>query len=81
MIPYFIFTENVQKALYVSSGITGGILLGFGFMRARLIGTSLRDQIESAFLTLFLGGVAAGVAYGVVYGVNNISSLKSSVSE
>jgi VIT1/CCC1 family predicted Fe2+/Mn2+ transporter len=75
MIPYFIFTQNVQRALYVSIGIAAVVLLIFGALRARLIGANLKDQVMSAGFTLLLGGIAAGVAYGVVYGINKTSSL------
>lgn len=70
MIPYFAVPGNIFTALYISIGVTCVVLLLFGFLRARLIGTSVKDQFLSAGLTLLLGGTAAGVAYGVVWGVN-----------
>jgi VIT1/CCC1 family predicted Fe2+/Mn2+ transporter len=75
MIPYFIFSKNVNEALFVSIGITAVVLLAFGFTKARLSGTGLKECCIGAVQTLLLGGSAAGAAYGIVYGVNSVSVL------
>ena len=71
MIPYFIFAHNINRALYASIGITAIVLLMFGFTKAKLSGTGLKDALIGAVQTLLLGGIAAGVAYGVVRAVNS----------
>lgn len=75
MIPYFIFTKDVNKALYVSIAITGVVLILFGFTKSKLSGTNTKDALLGSVQTLCLGGIAAAVAYGVVRGVNSASSL------
>ena len=75
MIPYFIFHDHVNKALFVSIGITACVLLIFGFVKSKLSGTSLKDCFFSAVQTLVLGAAAAGAAYGIVLGVNSSSTL------
>lgn len=75
MIPYFIFTHSTTHALFVSIGITAVVLILFGIVRSRLIGGTLRDQFETAVMTLLLGSVAAGASYGIVYAVDKASVL------
>ena len=75
MIPYFIFTKDVNNALFTSIGITAVVLLAFGFTKAKLCGTGLKDAVIGALQTLLIGGVAAGVAYGVVRAVNGATVL------
>lgn len=70
MIPYFIFRRNVNDALFVSIGITGLVLLAFGYIKAKIIGISRRACVMSALQALLIGTLAAGAAYGVVRAVN-----------
>ena len=75
MMPYFIFSNNVTRALYLSIGLTGVVLLAFGFAKARLTGTCNKDAISSALQTLVIGGVAAAASYGIVRAVNSSEAL------
>ena len=75
MVPYFIFTNNINKALYTSIGLTVFVLLGFGFVKAKLTGTGNKDAVFGALQTLLVGGVAAGAAYGIVLAVNSAHFL------
>ncbi|KAK5013300.1 Protein ccc1 [Cryomyces antarcticus] len=74
MIPYFIY-KNVNHALFTSIGITVLILLGFGYAKAVVTGTSQKDAVWSALQTLMLGAIAAGSSYGIVRGVDSAKSL------
>ncbi|SMR50702.1 unnamed protein product [Zymoseptoria tritici ST99CH_3D1] len=69
MIPYFAM-HTVNHALFTSIGITVVILIAFGYVKARVTGTTQRDAGWSAVQTLVVGAVAAGVSYGIVRGVN-----------
>ena len=71
MIPYLALPHDVYKALFISIGVTGAILLAFGYVKAKVIGTTQRDAILSALQTLLLGAIAAGAAYGIVRAVNS----------
>ena len=75
LIPYFIFTKHISYALYTSIGLTGFVLLAFGFVKAKLTGTGLKDAAFGAVQTLIIGGVAAGAAYGIVRAVNSSQTL------
>ena len=75
MIPYFIFVKDVNKALFVSIGVTAVVLLAFGYTKAKLSGTGTKDALWGAVQTLLLGGIAAGVAYGIVKAVDQVPSL------
>ena len=75
MIPYFIFHHNIDRALWFSVGLTGMVLLAFGFVKAKLTGTGHKDAVVGALQTLLVGGVAAGVAYGIVRLVNSAGLL------
>ncbi|KAF2192107.1 DUF125-domain-containing protein [Zopfia rhizophila CBS 207.26] len=68
MIPYFAI-PNVNKALFVSIGVTIAILLGFGYVKAIVTGTSKRGAVVSAVQTLAVGVLAAGASYGIVRGI------------
>lgn len=70
MIPYFAFKNNVNHALFTSIGITGVVLLVFGYVKAIYTGTTRRDAVWSALQTLTVGALAAAVSYGIVRGVN-----------
>lgn len=70
MIPYFAFKDNVNHALFTSIGITGVVLIVFGYTKALVTGTSHRDATWSALQTLTVGALAAAVSYGIVRGVN-----------
>jgi len=70
MIPYFAF-RIVDHALFTSIGITVVILVGFGYVKALVTGTSHRDAGWSAVQTLVVGAVAAGMSYGIVRAVNS----------
>ena len=74
-MPYFIYRNNVQHALFLSIGLTGVVLLLFGYVKARLTGNSLKDAVLGAVQTLIVGGIAAGAAYGIVRAVNGSTSL------
>lgn len=75
LIPYFIFSNNVHHALFLSIGLTGAVLLAFGYVKAKLTGTGHKDAILGAIQTLVVGGIAAGAAYGIVRAVNSSSAL------
>lgn len=67
MIPYFAGFNNVNHALFVSIGITVLILISFGYIKAMISGTTLREAGWCAAQTLCVGALAAGVSYGIVY--------------
>jgi vacuolar iron transporter family protein len=69
MIPYFAI-ENVDRALFISIGVTCVVLLIFGYCKAIVTGTTKSTAIYGAVETLAIGAVAAGVSYGIVRGVN-----------
>jgi vacuolar iron transporter family protein len=75
LIPYFIFRDYVLFGLYTSIGVTGIVLLAFGFIKSKLAGTDWKDAIIGAVQTLILGSAAAGVAYAVVQAVNSDKGL------
>lgn len=75
MIPYFIFLKDVNRALWASIGITGFVLLAFGFIKSKLSGTGLKDALYGSVQTFLIGGIAAGTAYGVVRAVNGSNIL------
>ena len=66
MIPYFIFTKDVYRALWTSIAVTAVVLITFGFIKSKLAGTGTKDACIGSLQTLVLGSIAAGVAYGVV---------------
>ncbi|KAI9719768.1 MAG: hypothetical protein M1812_003256 [Candelaria pacifica] len=72
LIPYFA-THHVNKALFISIGVTVVILLGFGYIKAILSGCSKVIGIKSALHTLIVGALAAGASYGIVKGINTAS--------
>jgi VIT1/CCC1 family predicted Fe2+/Mn2+ transporter len=69
MIPYFA-VNNVDRALFISIGVTCVVLLIFGYCKAIATGTTKRTAMYGAVETLAIGAVAAGVSYGIVRGVN-----------
>lgn len=75
LMPYFIFPSDVQHALFLSIGLTGVVLLAFGYVKAKLTGTGLKDAMVGAVQTLIVGGIAAGAAYGIVRAVNSSRTL------
>jgi VIT1/CCC1 family predicted Fe2+/Mn2+ transporter len=75
MIPYFIFTKNVNHALFISIAVTAVVLIAFGFIKSKFAGTGTKDACIGSLQTLILGGIAAGVAYGVVEAVNSSRAL------
>jgi VIT1/CCC1 family predicted Fe2+/Mn2+ transporter len=75
MIPYFIFTKNVNHALFISIAVTAVVLIAFGFIKSKFAGTGNKDACIGSLQTLILGGIAAGVAYGVVEAVNSSRAL------
>ncbi|RMZ84853.1 hypothetical protein DV737_g1024, partial [Chaetothyriales sp. CBS 132003] len=74
MVPYFVF-HDVSHALFTSIGITGVILLAFGYVKALVTGTRHVDAGWSALQTLFIGALAAGVSYGIVKLVGHVDSV------
>ena len=76
MIPYFILSNDVNHALFLSIGLTAVVLLVFGFVKARLLtGTGGKDALYGAVQTLVVGAIAAAAAYGIVRAVNTSQSL------
>jgi len=69
MIPYFA-VNNVDRALFISIGVTCVVLLVFGYSKAVATGTMRGTAIYGAVETLAIGALAAGVSYGIVRGVN-----------
>lgn len=69
MIPYFA-VHSVNKALFISIGVTCVVLLIFGYCKAIATGTTKRAALYGAVETLGIGALAAGVSYGIVRGVN-----------
>ncbi|WP_149536891.1 VIT1/CCC1 transporter family protein [Siccirubricoccus phaeus] len=59
--PYMLM-EEPQRALLISSLLTGVALFGFGWLKARATGL---PALRGAAQTLGIGGLAAGVAYVV----------------
>lgn len=76
MIPYFIIKKTLT-ALYVSIAITVLILIGFGYVKAKITGCNPRDRWISAAQTLAVGVVATGASYGIVRGINALSPKES----
>jgi vacuolar iron transporter family protein len=76
MIPYFAI-RSVNKALFVSIGVTAVMLLIFGFVKAIVTGTNRRTALFCAGETLMIGAIAAGVSYGIVKGVDSRFHLGS----
>lgn len=74
MIPYFIL-HRTSTALFVSIGITGVVLLAFGYSKALVTGTGHRDACWSALQTLVVGAIAAGVSWGIVKGINSVERV------
>jgi VIT1/CCC1 family predicted Fe2+/Mn2+ transporter len=69
MIPYFA-VNNVDRALFISIGVTCVVLLIFGYCKAIATGTTKTAALHGAVQTLGIGALAAGVSYGIVRGVN-----------
>lgn len=69
MIPYFA-VNSVDRALFISIGVTCVVLLLFGYCKAVVTGTTRRTAVYGAFETLGIGALAAAVSYGIVRGVN-----------
>jgi VIT1/CCC1 family predicted Fe2+/Mn2+ transporter len=69
MTPYFA-VNDVDRALFISIGVTCVVLLIFGYCKAIATGTTRGAAIYGAVETLAIGAVAAGVSYGIVRGVN-----------
>ena len=69
MIPYFA-VNSVDRALFISIGVTCVVLLIFGYCKAIATGTTRVTAIYGAVETLAIGALAAGVSYGIVRGVN-----------
>jgi VIT1/CCC1 family predicted Fe2+/Mn2+ transporter len=76
MIPYFCI-HTVNKALFVSIGITAVMLIVFGYVKAIVTGTNRRTALFCATETLLIGTIAAGVSYGIVKGVDTGFDLGS----
>lgn len=70
MIPYFAM-HRVLDALFVSVGITSGVLLTFGFVKNYVTVKTKRSGMFGAVQTLFVGALAAGTSYGIVYGIDH----------
>lgn len=70
MIPYFAY-KNVNRALFMSIGITIFLLIGFGYVKAILTGMKRRDILASIVQTVAVGVLAAGTSYGIVSGINS----------
>jgi VIT1/CCC1 family predicted Fe2+/Mn2+ transporter len=69
MTPYFA-VNNVDRALFISIGVTCVVLLIFGYCKAIATGTTKCIALYGAVETLLIGAIAAGVSYGIVRGVN-----------
>ena len=69
MIPYFA-VNKVDRALFISIGVTCVVLLIFGYCKSIVTGTTRRIALYGAVQTLAIGAIAAGVSYGIVRGVN-----------
>ncbi len=72
MIPYFA-TRHINKALFISIGVTVVILVGFGYYKAILSGCTKYNGIKSALHTLLVGVLAAGASFGIVKGISTIT--------
>ena len=69
MIPYFA-VNKVDRALFISIGVTCVVLLIFGYCKSIVTGTTRRIALYGTVQTLAIGAIAAGVSYGIVRGVN-----------
>ncbi len=69
MIPYFAI-RHVKTALFVSIGLTGAILILFGYAKSLFSGVNGRQSIISAIQTLGIGATAAAASYGIVRAVD-----------
>jgi VIT1/CCC1 family predicted Fe2+/Mn2+ transporter len=70
MIPYLITIDEINKAPFVSIGITAVVLLIFGFLKATATGVRYDVAIYGFFETLLIGALAVSAAYGVVKAVD-----------
>jgi VIT1/CCC1 family predicted Fe2+/Mn2+ transporter len=66
MIAYFAY-KDVNHALFTSVGLTGLILLVFGYVEAVVTGFKGRDAVIDS-----LAAVAAGTSHEIVRGFNQI---------
>jgi len=74
MIPYFVI-RHTTTALFISIGITAFILIVFGFLKAKYVGCTLQQSIQSAVLTLGVGVAAAGTSYGIVRAIQGSHAI------
>jgi len=66
MIPYLAIKDSMNRALYVSVGITAALLMIVGFLQAVLFGCTWRRGTMHAIRVFAIGASAAGVSYGFV---------------
>ncbi|KAI5462018.1 VIT family-domain-containing protein, partial [Mariannaea sp. PMI_226] len=69
MIPYFV-TAHLNTTLLVSIGITGVMLVIFGYAKPVIIGVNRYSALCGSLETFLVGAVAAGASYGIVKAVN-----------
>ncbi len=69
IIPCFVIND-IDRALFVSIGITCIVLLLFGYYKAIITGTRRRRAVYSAFKTLGIRALTVAVSYGIIKGVS-----------
>jgi VIT1/CCC1 family predicted Fe2+/Mn2+ transporter len=66
MIPYLAIKDSMDRALYVSVGVTAALMMMVGFLQAVLFGCTWRRGAIHALRVFTIGASAAGVSYGIV---------------
>ncbi|UZJ57606.1 hypothetical protein CBS101457_006926 [Exobasidium rhododendri] len=72
LLPYIVI-KQVRTALFVSIGITAGLLLAFGVIKQHYSGarTGFKGYTYGAVSTLLVGGVAAAASWGIVHAIES----------
>jgi VIT1/CCC1 family predicted Fe2+/Mn2+ transporter len=70
LLPYIVISDT-RTALFVSIGVTAGLLLVFGVVKQHYSGapTGARGYTSGAISTLFVGGIAAAASWGIVHAI------------
>lgn len=75
LLPYIII-HNVHTALFVSIGVTAGLLVIFGIVKQHYSGarTGIKGYTYGAISTLLVGSMAAAASWGIVRAIESHGS-------
>jgi hypothetical protein len=78
LLPYIII-HNVHTALFVSIGITAGLLVIFGIVKQHYSGarTGIKGYTYGAISTLLVGSMAAAASWGIVRAIESHGSISA----